>query len=209
MNITRIENPEGLDQTKLEALLRSMLNLIDRESLSQDPSLPRALHPLLLERAGKDVALDEEIRCVILNIIVPVTSYDRITNADFLQYVSRGYTEILLRHTKNPEELQAKIQALKEMLYEILDQQGPSPMGSDGYAIRCLVEEALCKVLTNPSEAQKLVTFKVVDFGRKTVLEELSELKKRLLRDLPDKTLRKEVGTEADGVREWYERRVA
>src|SRR3990167_5264508 len=97
--------PEGLDEAKVDGLIHTILDGIDRSRLFQDERLTRVRHPLLEERMGRDTALNTEIHNLITGIVTALSVSERISNRDQLLAGIPHIESILLDSANDPETL--------------------------------------------------------------------------------------------------------
>lgn len=208
--------PEGLNETKIDDLLQSLLDGINRDRLFQDQRLYRVRHPLLEERMGKDTALNTEIHNLITNIVTALSVSDRISNKDELLKEIPQIESILLDSANEPETLRANLTALKDAVTQLVTINPEE----DGAEVQGLVSGQLRQKLTMPNTVQEFVLYPPVTtaslgVSKDQALETLEGCRTHLLaalegkEDDDSKALRDAVEAEAAAIKAWFEKAAA
>ncbi len=139
--------PEGLDEGKIGKLLDAVIEAVDREKLFASEDISTHRHPLVLERIGKDVALNYVIRALIKIILAPLLSgHYTLPNSNYTtpnfdltkprsQYVmisdpsdikryeiekASEHETILSCATKDSVQFESALKALKEAIWQLV-----------------------------------------------------------------------------------------
>lgn len=202
--------PDGLDEGKVDELIQTILDGIDRERLFQDERLSRVRHPLLEERMGRDTALNTEIYNLITDIVIALSASDEIDNkAELLESIPT-FIEVLLDSAYLPDALEANLATFIAQVLKLVE-LNPEDNGS---IVNKLVHNLLRKKLTMPSLAQEYILYPPVTVmcsgeSRDAALARLEGCKKFALDVIKDKgddvstEFRKAVETEAAAVQAW------
>ena len=205
--------PEGLDEAKVDGLIQTILDGIDRSRLFQDERLTRVRHPLLEERMGRDTALNTEIHNLITGIVTALSVSERISNRDQLLAGIPHIESILLDSANDPETLRANLTTLKDAVTQLVTLNPEE----DGTEVQGLVGGQLRQKLTMPNTVQEFVLYPpvtVASLGESgdEALKTLEGCRKHLLEvlegkdDEDSKALREAVEAEAAAVKTWFEK---
>ncbi len=208
--------PEGLDEAKVDGLIQTILDGIDRSRLFEDQRLTRVRHPLLEERMGKDTALNTEIHNLITGIVTALSVSDRISNKGQLLANIPHIETILLDSASDPAALRTNLTALKDAVTQLVTLNPEE----DGAEVEALVSGQLRQKLTMPTTVQEFVLYPPVTTAslgesKDQALETLEGCRAHLLaalegqEDDDSKAFRDAIEAEAAAVRAWFEKAVA
>lgn len=101
----------GIDEIKLLANVHAISENIDRDKLLFDRRVKRVQHPLLVDRIGKEKALNFEIYKLVTQIIS--SSVENLINKD-KSFTYQDYYSTLSENVKNRDKLHEQLENLKK-----------------------------------------------------------------------------------------------